>query len=169
MASQQSSRGFASRTQNSINFSQDPAFNFLDYGTQDFGTQEFSSLQDFPQFTGLSQVQEALLSYCMKWEPSFFNGPSKTFGKSRQSDPKLATNLSICLVKGIRYVPSLDQDSRTRPAWLLSKSPQYCFQGLTQPETDATEAVSVTSRLSEVSLHVFVQFHNAHSYGIQTH
>ena len=168
MASQQSSRGFASRTQNGVNFSQDPAFNFLDYGTQDFGTQEFSSPS---RFSTVHRAKSGTGSSAFLYEmdSSFFLGPSKTFGKSRQSDPNMATHLSICLVTGNRYAPSLDQDGRTRPVWLLSKSPQYCFQGLTQPETDATEAVSVTSRLSEVSLHVFVQFHNAHSYGIQTH
>ena len=51
MASQQSQSGFAPQTQASLNFSQDHSYNFIDYGTQDFNSE-----QDYPQFTGLSQV-----------------------------------------------------------------------------------------------------------------
>ena len=58
MASQQSYGGYTAQTQGSLNFSQDAGYNFLDYGTQDF-----TSVSDYPQFAGLSQVFDLFQSF----------------------------------------------------------------------------------------------------------
>lgn len=52
-------------TQGTLNFSQDnSAYDFLDYGTQDF-----SSEQDYPQFTGLSQVRGPVIAILLTASP----------------------------------------------------------------------------------------------------